>query len=615
MARSPKNKNLTEGSIPATEEVAATGTEVSKAESTESIGLQQKILCVMINANKHITRFMVRFEKQFSRYLINVGAHVTTLISMIVLYTLLYTKKLGQLLASLTSMPRKWIGCGAGKLVKLLLHPFQKAHAAISGLKDQVSAAKSERGMSAAVGTCVSTIGKGCWRGRGALVTVFNYAAPLICIVFLFNVVAYATNLPYAVKVECNGEALGYIAKESDYQAAEKIMQQRIVYVAGNKTVETKPTFKVEQINGDKVMSAEELADLLISHTDKDIKQAYGLYVDGTFMGALVDKTPVETTLQGLLDKYKAEYSDAEVSFVKNVTYTPGMYLADSIIDTNEIVSLFTSQKQVDVYYTVVEGDTPTGIAEKNNMPYADLKAINPGIEESLLIGQQVLLNKAQPYMSVQIKRVEHYDEILDYETEKTEDATKYKGVETIKQKGAEGKAAVTAEVTYVDGHETARNVTDRQVITAPVTLKVSVGTKTPKPSQSVSTASAGDGMFIWPVGGGYISAGWGDGRGHKGVDIAAPRGTPIYAAASGTVKLSQTYSGYGKAVIIDHGNGVQTVYGHCSALYVTVGQHVTQGDMIAAVGRTGQSTGNHCHFEVRVNGSPRNPNSYCSWY
>lgn len=98
----------------------------------------------------------------------------------------------------------------------------------------------------------------------------------------------------------------------------------------------------------------------------------------------------------------------------------------------------------------------------------------------------------------------------------------------------------------------------------------------------------------------------------HSGIDIAAPRGTAIKAAASGTVTYSgNAGDGYGNYVVISHGNGVQTLYGHCSQLLVSKGQKVSQGEVIAKVGSTGNSTGNHLHLEVRKNGITYNPQNY----
>jgi murein DD-endopeptidase MepM/ murein hydrolase activator NlpD len=97
----------------------------------------------------------------------------------------------------------------------------------------------------------------------------------------------------------------------------------------------------------------------------------------------------------------------------------------------------------------------------------------------------------------------------------------------------------------------------------------------------------------------------------HTGLDIAAPGGTPIQAAKDGVVKFSGENGGYGNLVIIDHGDGTETYYGHASALHVQPGQQVKAGDVIASVGTTGNSTGNHLHFEIRQNGTPIDPAPY----
>ncbi len=122
-------------------------------------------------------------------------------------------------------------------------------------------------------------------------------------------------------------------------------------------------------------------------------------------------------------------------------------------------------------------------------------------------------------------------------------------------------------------------------------------------------------GMFSWPVTGTITSPfGWrsnpfgGGPEFHQGLDIAAPMGTTVTAAAGGTVIMAQWYGGYGNYILIDHGAGFSTGYGHLSAMYVSSGQSVQRGQAIGAVGSTGQSTGPHLHFEVRIAGKPVDP-------
>jgi murein DD-endopeptidase MepM/ murein hydrolase activator NlpD len=117
---------------------------------------------------------------------------------------------------------------------------------------------------------------------------------------------------------------------------------------------------------------------------------------------------------------------------------------------------------------------------------------------------------------------------------------------------------------------------------------------------------------LIWPVNGPITSPfGWRWGRMHEGVDIGVPYGTPIHAAAAGTVVYCGWMSGYGNLVAIDHGGGLSTAYGHQSSIAVGCGQSVGQGDVIGYVGCTGHCFGPHLHFEVRVDGSPVDPLGY----
>lgn len=131
-------------------------------------------------------------------------------------------------------------------------------------------------------------------------------------------------------------------------------------------------------------------------------------------------------------------------------------------------------------------------------------------------------------------------------------------------------------------------------------------GGKLGMPLKSAFRLSSGFGPRVHPVTGVK-------GKMHTGLDMAAPKGTSIYAAEAGVVIVAQQVSGYGNCVIINHGNGLWTLYGHIrnGGIMVEKGQEVKKGEKIAEVGSTGQSTGNHLHFEVRVNEVPRNPTGY----
>ena len=130
--------------------------------------------------------------------------------------------------------------------------------------------------------------------------------------------------------------------------------------------------------------------------------------------------------------------------------------------------------------------------------------------------------------------------------------------------------------------------------------------------ASSTGTGAPSASGFIWPVNGTVVSGfGWRWGRMHEGIDISASTGTPIWAAAAGIVIHAGWLGGYGNLVVVDHGNGLATAYAHASAILVGVGQQVSQGETLSLVGSTGNSSGPHLHFEVRVNGAAVDPLFY----
>lgn len=209
---------------------------------------------------------------------------------------------------------------------------------------------------------------------------------------------------------------------------------------------------------------------------------------------------------------------------------------------------------------------------------------------------------------AITVKTVEKstFAEIVKYKTVVKKSKHMYRGDSKVTQKGVNGKQVATAIITKENGKQVARKNVKIKVLKKMVKKVVVKGTKKrPK--------TAPTGKFIMPVSGYTLSSTFGYrwGRMHEGVDLACATGTPIHAADGGTIVRAGWYSGYGKCVEISHGNGYLTRYGHCSKILVKTGQKVYQGQTIALVGNTGNSYGSHCHFEVRINGSARNPLKY----
>lgn len=557
-------------------------------------------------------------KKKYVKYNINLGAHIFHLSKK----NLLSIKKISlQAGALVKNQYIKLIGRSKEFLKRTFgktTNPFTNTKLFFKSLSFDYKHIKENDGSLKAFKYASSVISKQLFGSKCTLIKLVNYAAPVICFVFLVNLISDGVHTQYALSVECNGELLGYVSEESDFEEASQLLQDRITYVDGDHEVSITPKLSVQKVSsGQDVYSVNELTDKMLDNTDTPVIEAYGLYINDEFIGCTTTKSKIQATLDSMLDKYKTNDSNEKVSFVDDVEIKKGLYIEDGISSESEIISLLNSQKQVETYYTVKQGDSPSLVADNVGVSYSELKALNPSIETSFQIGDQILLNKPKPYLSVQVIKTEEYDITVDYETITTEDSTKYKGTQVITVEGSEGLSHVTAQVSYVDGYEASRDVIQETIIKYPINREISVGTKANGYSDAAWAAS--NGGFLWPVGGtgGYISSGFG-GRYlygkynfHSGIDIAAPYGTNVYAAADGYVSKSSWYSGYGNCVMITHSNGFVTLYGHNSTLLVSYGQHVNKGDLIARVGSTGDSTGNHVHFEIRQNSVKLNPSNY----
>ena len=340
-----------------------------------------------------------------------------------------------------------------------------------------------------------------------------------------------------------------------------------------------------------------------------EVMKSYVLTVNGEFIGASADKAELDAMLEHLAAPYTTEHTVA-VEYVEDVQITYQYISSDVMQDLVSMEEILSANTTGETTYEVVKGDTYSEIAYENDMSLNELMALNPQASlDRLMIGDVLTIKKTIPYLSIRTIDTVSYDQVIECPVEEVQDDTMYVGQKKVLTAGTPGKAFVTANITYVNGYEESREIIASTTLTEATTEVVAVGTK-PRP-RTMPT-----GTFKWPTSGrissyfGYRTI-FGTYSYHGGIDIATSYGKAITASDGGTVIWSGYKGTYGYLVIIDHGNGVQSYYGHCSSLLVSAGDKVYQGQTIARVGSTGRSTGNHCHFEIRINGTRVNPLSY----
>lgn len=333
----------------------------------------------------------------------------------------------------------------------------------------------------------------------------------------------------------------------------------------------------------------------------------------------IVALTGVENETEGGEETTEAERPeeepvDADVAAqgvndgVKYVGFSEKIQVMETYVDKSLISDRATAygeltmENQEPTVYVVQPGDSLSGIAEKYNMSVDDVKALNPGIESDDNIYYDDRLTVSVPSAAVQIlvqKQVtykeDYYADVV-YE----DDGEMYIGESEVIQDGQAGTHTVTDLVTYMGDTEYEREQLQETVQVAAVAQIIKRGTKS-KPT------------YMYPCTNWNITSRYGYrwGRLHAGTDVGVPIGTTVRASRSGQVTVSGWVGGYGNCVMIDHGDGVVTVYGHLNECLVSVGQYVNQGETIALSGNTGRSTGPHLHFEIRIGGSAVDPEPY----
>ncbi len=334
----------------------------------------------------------------------------------------------------------------------------------------------------------------------------------------------------------------------------------------------------------------------------------YHLMIDGVIYGVANDPTAFETLLEEIQAPY-CNYLTTSASFVEYVEIV-SVYGNDTETNLEDLATLLTANTTGETTYTVQAGDTFNAIAYNSDMSSSELQALNPDVNiNSLTIGQTLNVKQIVPFLSVVTTENTTFLEDIACPIVTVDDPTIYTGTSKVVEEGTPGEALVTATITYVNGYENSRVVESSETITEPTETTMAVGTM-----ERPKTASYGS--YIWPCSGtitSYFGTRYifGSYSYHSGIDISVSYGTSIKAADGGTVTTAGYEGTYGYLVVITHDNGTQTYYAHNSSLLVSKGDKVYQGQVIAKAGSTGRSTGNHCHFEIRVNGTAVNPLSY----
>ena len=447
---------------------------------------------------------------------------------------------------------------------------------------------------------------------------VGSYLLPIAAAILLVVTINTSLSKEYAVRVTYNGKEIGIVKDETVFYDGESIMRDRILYSTDETAYYFIPQFEmVRKDTNTEYSDAYMICNELIRCSGDVFSTAYGLYVDDTFYGATTEGEALSLALETLLNSYLTGAENEIVRFHNDVRIREGLYLDSSLVPLSQLEELIDSKVDYSATYTVVKNDSPYRIASKNGISLETLLALNPEIEKNCYVGQQVIVSEERPLLSVETVITEQREVKVDYESVTIPDSTMSYGNYIVTTKGKKGTAVETIEKVYVAGILAETNVVNTEITKEPVTEYVRRGTHMStkiKPSQGDGTF---DFDFKWPVNGGYLTCDINGYKGHTGMDIGGvPVGTAIYASADGIVikSVKNTY-GYGYHIIIDHGNGVQTLYAHCSKLYAKVGDEVKRGDKIALLGATGNAYGKHLHFEIRINGEYKDPEDYIGSY
>lgn len=438
------------------------------------------------------------------------------------------------------------------------------------------------------------------------------YLLPVAALAGFAYIVQDRMNVNYVLEVMVNGEPVGSVASEQVFESARDDVQGRIQTVqdsdqdaqatmAAVTQLELDPTYTLA-IGGD-VMNEMEVANAILSASGGAIGEATAVYIDGSLQFVTQDGDHLRSYLESVKQPYEdASDPNVRVSFVHDISLVDGLYLQASMVSYSDILSVLNEGGGARTY-TAAEGDTVQTVLDATGVAWDSLAALNPeltGTDQELAAGTEVITGVQSPdLLQVKVIRRESYTSEIPYDTVETQSSEYDFGETVVTSAGQNGLQEITQDITYIDGVQTEISTVSVETLQEPVSEYVTKGTHL----KSGMTANYGSGEWMWPVPQYTYVSRWMSSF-HKGADICAAYGTPIYASDSGVVVTAGFHYSYGNYVVIDHGNGWTTLYGHMSALGCSSGQAVERGEVIGYVGSTGNSTGNHCHFEMHHNGT-----------
>ncbi len=420
----------------------------------------------------------------------------------------------------------------------------------------------------------------------------------------------WMNNTLRAYEVIVDGQVIGVVREEADFWQAVEIAQDEIKTIYHQEIDLSEDVVLKSTKADDEALTKEAYIINNIKRLMNIQIKAVAIMVNGEEVTLVKDMETAEAVLASLKEPYINADQDYEaVDFKESVELVGVMSSSGVIRDKEDAINLITNGTDEVKIHEVQNGENTWVIARNHDLTVEDIQKANPDLNpEKLKIGQEISLVVPKPYVTVLTKEYVEMVETVPYETVYEETDSLYEGDKKIIAQGEEGSREIKGYLIKENGVEVDREILEEKVLAEPQIRVVAEGTKA-RPKTMAT------GVFANPSRGTLTSrfgSRWGSM--HTGIDIANKTGTPIYAADGGKVSFSGSNGAYGNLVIIDHENGYQTYYAHCSKLLVSKGDRVYKGQHIANVGNTGRSTGPHLHFEVRKNGTPINPLGYVKY-